>query len=156
MILANYTKFLDKIFRHLERLGINVSRFEIDHIAYATSSGSEYDKLKPEFVKHGKLIRENIIGKRRVGVCKLFKKLRYKNYSISALEFMEPKKGEIKKSGLEHAEFIIDSGLEDFMKKYSTLPWDSSHIRRDRFPRLKLILEKGLEVKFHLASILEE
>jgi len=156
MILTSYQKFLDKIFKHINRLNIDVSQFEMDHLGYSISSSTEYDKLRPEFSKLGALVKENIIGGRRVGVCKLYKKLLYKDFSISALEFMEPKKGELTKTGLEHAEFIVNLPLEKFMTQYPSLPWDTSHITRNQFPRLKLVLEKGLEIKFHRTSVLEE
>jgi len=154
MILLKYTNFLDRIFKKIQQYGIDVSNFELDHIAYTTSSKEEYDKLKNEFAKLGKLKSENLVGGRRVGIYKLFKKLTYKNFLISGLELIEPENSKKVASGLEHAEFIINTGFEEFMNKYPDLPWNKDHLKRTEFPRLKLDLGDGLEIKFHLASIL--
>jgi len=154
MILLKYTDFLDKIFKKINEYGIDVFKFEMDHLAYTASSKEEYEKLKTEFTKLGELKSENLVGGRRVGVYKLFKKLPYKNFLISALELLEPENGKKVFSGLEHAEFVIDTGFEEFINKYPNLPWNTSHIKRAEFPRLKLDLGNGLEIKFHLDSIL--
>ena len=46
MILNNLTPFLDRIFANLKKQNIDVSNFELDHIAYQASSNDDYDNLK--------------------------------------------------------------------------------------------------------------
>ncbi|KKU70066.1 MAG: hypothetical protein UX92_C0005G0037 [Candidatus Amesbacteria bacterium GW2011_GWA1_47_20] len=56
------------------------------------------------------------IEKMGMGIFEIFKPLKYKDYLISAVELIEPKTGESRKSGYEHAEFTIDFPFEDLVK----------------------------------------
>ncbi len=150
----NHKKFLDKLNAKIKELGIDIHDAKLDHIAYQTSSSEEYDKLKPEFEKIAELVSEPIVGGRRVGVFKFFKPLEYKNDSISAIELIEPKEDQNPKSGLEHAEYLLPESLEDFMRKYPDIEWNTDALNRDEFPMLILKLTDSMRVKFPRNPIL--
>lgn len=154
MKIDGYQGFLDSWFLEIERMGINVSGFPLDHLGYSASSAEEYDQVKLEFLKAGKLSREAIVSDRRIGIFEPFKPLKYKNHLITAVELIEPKTGESRRSRYEHAEFTIDLPFEDMIKKYPDLSWDTSNINRPDFPRLKIILGNGSELKFNHSPIL--
>ncbi len=155
MLLDNYQNFLDKIFEALGKLGVNVSGFELDHIAYQASSNEDYDKLKLVALKIGNLVKEPSVDNRRVGIFKLVEPVVYKGYSIPVLELIAPKEGEVCSSFLQHVEFVVD-GLQNLIDKYPGIPWVTKSMNRPDFPRSKLKLDDGLEVKFHTASVLAE
>ena len=154
MKIDGYRDFLDSWFSEIEKAGIDVTGFPLDHLGYSADSSEEYDKIKSEFLNIGKLFREAMVSNRRVGIFELFKPLEYKNYLISAVELIEPKTGESRKSGYEHAEFTIDFPFEDLVKKYPNLPWDINNVNRSDFPRLKIVLGNGTELKFNRLPIL--
>ena len=154
MKIDEYSVFLDLWFLEIEKLGIDVTNLPLDHLGFSASSAEEYDKIKVEFLAAGKLFREAMVSDRRVGVFELFKPLKYEDYLISAVELIEPKAGESRKSGFEHAEFTIDFPFEDLVKKYSGLSWDINNINRPDFPRLKIVLGNGAELKFNRSPIL--
>lgn len=154
MVLDNYENFIKKILDKLGELGIDVSGLNMDHIGYQASSNEDYDKLKAEFDAIGKRVSETIVGGRRVGIYKLNKSLRFRQYVNTAIELVAPKEGQVCPSALEHIEFVID-GFENFMKKYPGIPWDTSAISQPDFPMIKLKLGKNLQVKFHLTPVLE-
>lgn len=155
MIIDNYKEFLDKLFQKLSELGIDVSGFELDHISYQASSNEDYDKLKPEFMKLGEVVAEDLVGGRRVAIIKLKDTLLYKNYSISAVELIAPKEEQVCESMLEHVEFVIGESFESFMAKYPGLPWDTSATNQKTYSMLKLLLYDNVRVKFHHMNILE-
>ena len=155
MILSNYKKFLDQIFSKLRGIGIDTSDLKLDHIAYKVSKVEEYDKLKPEFLKIGNLFRENLVGGRMVGIFKLFEPLEYNGNHFLAVELVSPKDGEICKTGLEHAEFILNESFDSLMGKYPNLSWDKSNVDRKQYPMLKLKLGEGIQVNFPKEGILE-
>jgi uncharacterized protein len=155
MIQEEVNKFLDDFLERLEKVGVNVSGLEMDHIAYKTSSVDEYDVMKPKFLKVGEQVHENMVRERRVGIFKLDQPLRYKNYSIPAVELIAPKPGEIIKSGWEHAEIVLKESYESFMDKYPNLNWDTSVMNSDLFSMIKLKLGEDMQAKFHLMPILE-
>jgi predicted metalloenzyme YecM len=149
------THFLDRLFENLEKVGIDVSGLEMDHIAYKTSSEKEYFELKPDFLKIGSLVKESMVRERRVGIFELNKPWYYKNYKVSAVELIAPKVGEIIKSGFEHAEFVLNESYESFMGKVPKINWDTSVMNSDLFSMIKLRLTEDMQVKFHQMPILE-
>ncbi|HEC66426.1 MAG TPA: hypothetical protein ENI23_14155 [bacterium] len=152
----NHKKFLDNLFAELKKLNIDVSDATLDHLAYQAMSDEEYDELKPKFMEFAELIREPLVGNRRVGVFKLKKSLKYKKYSIGAIELIAPKEGQEVKSGLEHAEFLLPESLEDFIDRYPDVDWNTRAINRDQFPMLILQLAEHMQVKFPRFPILSD
>lgn len=154
MILDNYENFIKRILDKLDELGIDVSNLNMDHIGYQASSNEDYDKLVAEFDAIGERASEAIVGGRRVGIYKLNKPLRFRQYVNTAIELIAPKAGQVCPSALEHVEFVIDN-FKNFMKKYPGISWDTSAISQPDFPMIKLKLDKDLQVKFHLTPVLE-
>ena len=150
----NYEEFLDKIFEDIKEKGIDLSSAKLDHIAYQASSKEDYQKYSEIFKKFAQLVKEPIVNGRRVGVFKFFIPLKYNDQSIEAIELIEPKEGQVAPSALEHAEFILDESLEEFMDKYPDLDWDTSSLNRDEFQHLKLKLSENTQVKFPRKSLL--
>ena len=68
MLLDNYISFLDLLTGKIRSFGIDVSHLNLDHFGYQASSDQDYDRLKLEFEKIGKLLSEEIVGGRRVGI----------------------------------------------------------------------------------------
>ena len=155
MILKDYSNFLDSWFSEIEKSGIDISGLPLDHLGYSVASSKEYDTTKKKLMSLGKLIREVIISDRRVSVFQLTNPLNYKDYFTSAIELIEPKKGEKPHSGFEHAEFTLNFSFEEFVEKYPNLAWDVSNINRPDFPRLKLVFDNGMELKFNNTPILK-
>jgi len=155
MIIDNYKEFLDTLLNNINKYKIDVSDFDLDHIGYQCSSDNDYDNLKNEVDEFATLVSENIVGGRRVGIFKLSTPLKYKNWNIEAFEIIAPKKSHICPSALEHAEFVIDSDFEIFVKKYPNIPFDTSKINQPIFPMVTLKLSENTQVKFHLKPVLE-
>ncbi len=155
MILDNYKEFLDKLTNDIIDKGVDVSKYNLDHFGYQCSSNEDYDKLKPEFEKIGKLVDEAVVGGRRVGIFKLDNPLVYKNWNIDAVELVAPKEGQVCPSALEHAEFVIDTDFDTFVKKYPNLQWDTSKVNQPTFPMVTLKLSGATQVKFHYKPVLD-
>lgn len=155
-ILNQYKTFLDNFFVVFDRLGVETGSFAIDHVAYQAASTEDYEKLKPLFVKLGSMVSESVVGGRRVGIVKLDSPLKYGKYTISAVELIEPKKGQVCESDWQHVEFVIDVPLQEFANKHSSVDWDLAAIDRDEFPKVQHNFPNGFGVKFHTESVLEE
>ncbi|HLB51598.1 hypothetical protein A3F07_01710 [candidate division WWE3 bacterium RIFCSPHIGHO2_12_FULL_38_15] len=144
---SQVVRFLDNLLQEIKNTGIDVGDLKIDHIAYSTRSSEEYERLLPEFLKEGELVKEAIISNRRVAVIKLNNPIKYKNHLITAMELIEPIEGEKTFSGWEHAEFLVDD-YDNLINKYSSLEWITKNKNRENFSRIKLVLPSGREVKF--------
>ena len=64
----NYKQFLSNVFSELVAIGIEHTNLEIDHIAYTAGSTEEYESLRPGLMDMGKLIAEDLVSGRRVGI----------------------------------------------------------------------------------------
>src|SRR4030042_3687092 len=155
MVLQNYKSFLDTLISRINALGVDVSKLNLDHIGYQSSSDKEYDRLIPEFCKLGCMVNESLVGGRRVSIFKFPKPLSYKNNNIEAIELIAPKKDQVCNSMLDHAEFVIQESFEDFMKKHPNINWDVGTVNQPKFPLLKINLGDGWVVKFHYETVLE-
>lgn len=82
MILGSYQDFLDRLFVEIDKSSVDVSGYELDHMAYQAELDEEYDKLSPEFVELGKMVAETIVSGRRVGIFMLRKPFKYKKRLI--------------------------------------------------------------------------
>lgn len=155
MVLDNVDNFLEIVLQKIEEKEIDFSNFDLDHIGYQSSSPEDYEKLKSEFLKIGKEVSEAVVGGRRVGIYKLSKPIKYKNYSIPAIELVEPKEGQTHPSALEHIELVIDTDFQTFVNKYPNIEFNTSKIDQPTFPMVTLDLGDNLQVKFHLKPVLD-
>jgi len=156
MRFDQYQDFLRQWFAAIDKLGIDTAGLRLDHMGFSTASADEYEHYKQELRQVGRLVREIEISNRRVGVFELFEPLRYKDHEISAVELMEPVAGEKIKAGWEHAELTIPYPFEQFMDKYPQVTWDAKNIYRPDFPRLKVVLSEGMELKLNQTPILAQ
>ena len=151
-MLNNYINFLNKVFSQIHKLSIDVSDLEIDHIAYTANSSEEYEKLKLELLKLGKMVGEDTIKGRRISVIKLHRILPYQSRTIPGLELIEPTIDKPTPSGLDHIEFVVPTGLSLFKDKYPDVNWNLESFGRAEYPHLKIY---GVPVKFHELNIFD-
>jgi predicted metalloenzyme YecM len=150
----SYESFIDETLEKLALQGISVSGLVVDHIARTTESKAEYDSLKPDLLKLGELIAEDLVGGRRVGIVRLFEPLQYGEMTIEGVELIEPVEGHPTPSAINHIEFVIPMGFNTFMANQpTTVNWDTSSMTREEYPHLKIVALS--EVKFHEATIFE-
>lgn len=152
----NHIQFLDTVLSLAKDLGIELGNAKIDHIAYQASSEKDYDLRKDKLLIIATLVKEPLVGGRRVGVFKFKKPLMYKDQNIETIELVEPEKGQKFSSGLEHAEYLLDESLEEFMSRYPDVNWNTSSLNRAEFPMLKLKLSKNIRIKFPRYPILRD
>jgi predicted metalloenzyme YecM len=152
--LKDYKKFLDEIFKRLEKKEVDVSNMEMDHICYRVSTEEEFKQRKEEFSRLGVIVSENIIRNRPIPVFRLKEPLVYRDRKIYCLELPAMGEGDKFGSGLKHAEFVTPDKLSDFAKKYPFLRFiDKTKSNIDN-PNIVLELGDNLAVKFHNESLL--
>lgn len=152
----NTQSFLSDLFKEISELDLDLTDFQLDHLAYKTATNQEYDQVKKELEKIGQLAKESLVGGRDIAIFKLNFPITYQNFKISTFELIAPKSGEKIDSGLEHVEFYKDGNLQAILKKYPSLNWDKSALNREEFPMLKLPLKPGTQVKFPKYPILSD
>jgi predicted metalloenzyme YecM len=147
--------FLEEFINKVIGIGIDVSKYNMDHVAYQASSSKDYEETIEELKSEGELIHEPLIGGRRVGMIKLKNPIEFRNNKIIALEIIEQREGQICNSGWEHAEFVIEESYEDLIKQHPSLKWNTSSMDRPIWSHLKLQLDENTQVKFHKLDVLK-
>ena len=153
--MDNPITFLDNYFEKIKKYKFNLKGLNLDHIAYHASSSEDYEKLKPEFEKICSFYRDNIIGERRVGVGKLLNPIVYKHHNIEAVELVEPKKGQVHKSGWEHVEFVTKEDYKTILQRHLNLSWETGAMDRPSFSHITAIIDDDTKIKFHNKHILD-
>lgn len=156
MEIKETRSYLPAYFERIKKMGIDLSKYKLDHIGFSTISSTQYDEEKANLLEIASLVREHLVSNRRVGVFRMKTPLVYENFEVEAIELVEPKEGESPVEGFEHTEFTIDMPFREFIQMYPNLPWDTSSMDRSDFPRLKLVFEDKTELKLNLTPILEE
>lgn len=154
-IIGDYKTFLDKAFDNLKMAGFKLDEFkELDHIAYRTEDLEGYEKVKKELLGFSKSYDEKIFNGRLVLICRLETPLVYDEFEIKGFELMAPKENNKYIEGLEHAEFVVQSTLSDFLEKHSEINFDLKAYDREKNQELIIKFENCV-VKFHTQSLLE-
>lgn len=146
--------FLDRLFQALVNSSISLDGLQIDHIAYRTETSDEYNRVKLDFEKYGEYLPDAEIRGRRIAVLKLHSPLKYKKWSIEAVEILEPASNNRFKSGWEHIE-VVSRNLNGIIDKYPSLNWDKDSMDRKNNPELTLRFDIDLAIRFHPISIIE-
>lgn len=156
MILENYSTFMRNVFSQLHKLGIDTDTLFVDHIGYQANSAKDYEDKLETLKTFGEIIGEHIVGGRRVCVINLNDSLNFEDNTFNIIEVFEPREGQIVQSFWEHIEFLVPDTLEEFIKLYPNIKWNTDALNREEFPMLILQLEDGLRVKFPRRGVLEE
>ena len=85
----------------------------------------------------------------------LFEPLIYNGQKIKYFEILTPAKGDKFDNGLEHAEFIIEEDLREFIKKYPSLDWNTNAIEREIGADAGTRFKNQANVKFKTMSMSE-
>jgi len=153
-------KFENAILDFLTRLlidfrnlyNIELENYELDHICWRSTSDDDYRLLESYLLGYGKLYHKNIHNGRPISLILLNDPVVYENRIIELIELPSPKMGTPYETGFEHAEFVIDTPIDEFVIKHQDLPWDTRNIGRPINPDVKLPVGKS-KVKFHTSTL---
>lgn len=153
-VIGDYKSFLDKIFVNLEKAGFDEKEFkELDHICYRVETLERYEEMKNKLAEFSSAQSEVEISGRPILVCRLEDPLVYKDYKIYCLELPAPRAGASFKEGLEHAEFVINSTLPEFLEKHKNVEFNMNEYQKGINPGL-IVEFDDCAVKFHTQSLL--
>lgn len=147
-ILGNAAPFLQRVFALLEKDGIDISSYELDHICYRVETSDRYEELKQTLFIFGSLLSESQIGGRAISTFKLNGSINFKERKIWCIELPAPKKGSFYREGYEHVEFVIDLEFEKFMELYPQINFSTKSISKEINPTIAIKYD-GFSVKFH-------
>lgn len=155
-IIGDWNNFLDTIFDDLDRLNIDITQFELDHIAYRSTTNDSFTQVGEKLEMIAKRINRNTIRNRFIDIYEFDTPLIYKGRVIKFIELTAPAEGDVFNEGLEHVEFIINKiSLDDFVKKHKDLNWNLNAINREVGADIGIGLKSGYGAKFKTMSMPE-
>lgn len=150
--LGEINSFLFKVFAALAKDKIDVSKYELDHVCYRVETLDRYEELKKQLLNSGELLSENEINGRAIANFKLNEPIIFADRKIFGIELPAPKLGVFFKEGYEHVEFAVGINLDDFLKIYPQINWDTTGIAKNVNPDI-FVRYDNFTVKFHQHSI---
>jgi predicted metalloenzyme YecM len=150
-----FPEFMADVLANLEKVGIDISNREIDHLAFRASSIEQYESLKKALKNQGTQLAEILVRNRPICVFELNKPLEHNSFPISCLEIMAPaKEDKTFERGLEHIEVIIDNeSLLSFMQRYPHVNFNTTALNDPKNPELMLFFENDANVKFRSSPL---
>lgn len=155
-LIGDTKEFIDRVFDNLNRVGVDVSTYELDHIAYRAITTESYAMISKELSEFANKANSKVIRERAIDMYLLRDPLEYKGNKIKYLELMAPAVGDRFKEGLEHIEFFSKQiNLHDLVRKYNQLVWNTNSIDRKIGAEVGLLFENGANAKFKNQSMAE-
>lgn len=115
-VIGDYRHFMSTLTDRLSQDGLDVARYEMDHICYRCSSWEEYTQICSTMVpEYGKLLSQCIIGTRPICTIQFHSPVTHGKHSVTCLEVPAPKQGSEYESGLEHAEFVVGTNSDSVL-----------------------------------------
>jgi len=170
-------QFIQDVILALEKLEVNVSDYQADHVCWRTESMEEYTDLVTALLaatENTRLLVESEIGGRSIATFELLEPIHCGDgCTITVVEIPAPKDGRPYKRGLEHVEFVIGDGdnggplnagaqrvvLEEFMNNNCGVDWNTKAIDKPLNPDVSLEVKlkdfDACSVKFHLVALSE-
>ena len=152
-LTAAAVPFVNTLFGDLEKVDVDITGLEMDHICFRVENMQQYDALKTVLSERSVLLVEHEINGRLIASYRLLEPIIIGAFSIEVFELPAPKKGSPYAMGYEHVEFVTDVSLEDFLLKYPKLKWDLSGIHKETNRDIRLQFDSGFSVKFHEQSL---
>jgi predicted metalloenzyme YecM len=113
-----------------------------------------YEEVKRELIRYARTFNEKNFNGRKVLICRLDSPLMHGEFVIEGIELLAPKPDNRHKEGLEHAEFVIKTTLEEFKEKHKEVNFDLEAYGREVNPELEIAFG-NCSAKFHTQSLLE-
>lgn len=152
-IIGNYNLFIETLLNGLNKKGINIDKYSIDHLCYRTKNLNEYNQKKEELIKLSKKYVENMHHGRPISKFVLKDNIKYNNFLISTIELPGPKKDYDFETGLEHLEIVVGNDYDYIKNKYKDF-WDGSD-DSGPYNQTVFINFNNYKAKFHKYHLLE-
>jgi uncharacterized protein len=146
-LLSNATIYMQK-----ERFPANLI---CDHICYRVETIERYEELKELFKKYSHLANESLVNGRPICIFQLPSPIEASGIKTDCIELPAPKENSFYKEGWEHAEFVTNENLKEWLTKHPNLPFDTRSLNKTINAEVSLKISETYKIKFHEKHILD-
>ena len=112
-IIGDYQAFFSLQTGRLKNIGIDISGYEISHLAYRTESYDEYLQIREQIEQHCIANVENVWNGRPISKLLLQEPLSLGNgFTVQLIELIPPEHRRVYKMGMEHFGVVIGNSVD--------------------------------------------
>lgn len=155
-IIGDYQAFFALQFERLNNLEIDISGFEVSHLAYRTETLEEYVKVRDELERHCRSNVENVWNGRPISIMQLDRPLSLgAGFDARVIELIPPVHRRVYKMGLEHVGIVIGDSVDEFSRKHRSALTGQQFQSPECAPYYVTFFEDFTMVKFYNSSLLK-
>ncbi|MCH8135647.1 MAG: VOC family protein, partial [Proteobacteria bacterium] len=121
-IIGDYSGFFSLQYGRLHDIHIDISGYEISHLAYRAATCEEYLQTREKIERYCTSNIENVWNGRPMSIMKLEEPLVLKaGFEVSVIELIPPLHRRVYKMGLEHLGVVIGESNVKFSHQYRSV-----------------------------------
>jgi len=154
-LIGDYAGFFDARRQRLERLGIDVSGFDVSHFAFRTRNFDDYLEKRDAIEKYCRANVENVWNGRPISKLLLAEPLQFADdFTCELIELIPPPHREQFSMGLEHVGIVIGDTVDEFANQHrATL--SGQQYQSDVCEPYFIKFDDNTTVKFYRYSLLD-
>jgi len=154
-IIGDYEAFFSLQVGRLKDIDINISGYEISHLAYRTKTYEEYLSTRNKIEFHCVSNVENVWNGRPMSIMQLEKPLALgTGFEVGVIELIPPVHRRVYKMGLEHVGVVIGDSVDDFSRTHRRVLTGQQFQSKECEPYYVTFFDDFTSVKFYRESLL--
>ena len=154
-IIGDYRAFFALQSSRLQELGIDISGYEMSHLAYRTATGSEYLQKREEIERYCSSNIENVWNGRPISIMQLKEPLQVSDdSSVPVIELIPPLHRRVYKMGLEHLGVVVGEAVDEFSRQHRSSLTGQQFQSKECEPYYVTFFDDFTMVKFYDNSLL--
>jgi predicted metalloenzyme YecM len=154
-IIGDYRAFAAQQRDRLTTLGIDITPYELSHLAYRTPEWDEYVRVRGLIERHAVANRENVWNGRPISLIVLDEPLEVLDGKVVPLiELIPPVHQRVYKMGLEHLGVVVGDSFDTFVETHKPVLTGQQFQGPNSTPDpVYILLEDFTHVKFYRLSL---
>lgn len=154
-IIGDYQAFFSLQFRRLCDLDIDISGYEISHLAYRTKSNKEYLQTRERIERYCTSNIENVWNGRPMSIMQLEAPLDLgAGFEVGVIELIPPLHRRVYRMGMEHFGVVIGDSVDEFCRKHRAALTGQQFQSEECEPYYVTFFDDFSAVKFYDRSLL--
>jgi predicted metalloenzyme YecM len=155
-IIGDYQAFFTLQRERLLDLRIDISAYELSHLAYRTETYDEYLHIRSRIEQHCSSNIENVWNGRPISIMQLEQALTFgEDFKVSVIELIPPLHRRVYKMGLEHLGVVIGDSVDEFSVKHRAALTGQQFQSEECEPYYVTFFEDFTMVKFYRTPLLK-
>lgn len=155
-IIGDYEAFFSLQLRRLNSVDIDISGYELSHLAYRTKTSEEYLRTREKIERHCISNIENVWNGRPISIMQLEEPLILSvGFAVGVIELIPPVHRRVYKMGMEHFGVVIGDSVNEFSRKHRLALTGQQFQSEECEPYYITFFDDFTTVKFYGNSLLK-